>query len=96
MASNWEVRFEQSAEKALGLLDDGTRTRVIRALERLADEMSHNGQSMLSDIRKLKRSKDKYRLKIADWRVIFSFEHAQLVILALEIGHRSKIYRDRA
>ena len=37
---------------------------------------------------------DRYRLRVGDYRVIYTFEAAGNVIHLLAVGHRREIYRD--
>jgi mRNA interferase RelE/StbE len=50
----------------------------------LEDEMG-------GDVQKLKGSKNEYRLRVGDYRVIFELEKDQIVVYA--IGNRKDIYR---
>jgi mRNA interferase RelE/StbE len=34
-----------------------------------------------------------YSIRVADYRVIVSIEKAKMVVLVLDVGHRSKIYK---
>jgi mRNA interferase RelE/StbE len=46
-----------------------------------------------ADVRKLSGYDDRYRLRVGDYRVIYDVIDAQLVILAVGVGHRREIYR---
>ena len=35
-----------------------------------------------------------YRLRVSDFRVIYTIEGRRLVVLVIRIGHRRDIYRD--
>ena len=37
-----------------------------------------------------------WRYRIGDYRLIAAIEDDRLVVLALEIGHRSEVYKDKA
>ncbi len=50
----------------------------------LEDEMG-------GDVQKLKGSKNEYRLRVGDYRVIFELEKDQVVVYA--IGNRKDVYR---
>ena len=93
IASEWRVEFERTAEKSFGKLDRQTQVKLRDALRHLAVEMNTFGRPATGTIIKLKGSHDRFRLRVGDWRVIFRFEHNRLIVLVLELGHRSDIYR---
>ena len=74
-------------------LEAPAREKVVAALERLTDELTREGRPVLSDVTKLQGTGDRYRLRIATWRLIFTFESERLVVLVLDVGHRREIYR---
>ncbi|MEW6620908.1 MAG: type II toxin-antitoxin system mRNA interferase toxin, RelE/StbE family [bacterium] len=37
--------------------------------------------------------KGKYKLRVGDWRIIYSIEHSSQIITVYAIEHRSKIYK---
>ncbi|CAN5578919.1 hypothetical protein BH18ACI1_BH18ACI1_05590 [soil metagenome] len=41
----------------------------------------------------MKGSKDYYRVKTGDYRIIYTVEHGELLILVISIEHRREIYR---
>ena len=49
-----------------------------------------------ADVKKLRGHKNRYRLRIGDWRVIFRHDNERnaLVVLVLCIRHRRGAYRD--
>jgi mRNA interferase RelE/StbE len=43
-------------------------------------------------VKALKRH-DRYRLRVGDWRVIYTLQQDALVVLVVRIGHRREVYR---
>ena len=80
----YEVFYENEATKDLNKLDASVSRRIIKKI----DEMSISPSSC--DIKKLKSSKY-YRLRVGDYRIIFTFENN--IIKILKIGNRQNIYR---
>jgi mRNA interferase RelE/StbE len=66
---------------------DGAQT-CIRAVSGIKEDPH-------SHVKKLKGSKKAplYSLRIGEYRAIMSIEDDRLVVLVLEVGHRSNIYR---
>jgi len=44
-----------------------------------------------NDVKKLAGVKG-YRLRVGDWRVIYTLEHQALTVIAIKIGHRMRVY----
>ena len=63
------------------------KIRIIEALERLADNPRHHG------VVKLEAEADLYRVKIGNYRAVYTIEDDRLVVLVVKIGHRREIYR---
>ena len=44
-------------------------------------------------VRKLKGYDDMFRLRVGDYRVIYSVDDTRLIVILLKVGHRGDIYR---
>ena len=84
----WRLEFTPEAEVSLSKLDADVRKRVAKKLEWLADNFDHVSPEPLSH-----ELAGKYKLRVGDYRVIYSFEEEKRIIQVYLIGHRSKIYR---
>ena len=85
----WKVEFEARADKQLDKLNRHDAARIIKLLEEVAllDDPTVRGHALVGNLRGL------WRYRVEDLRVIVRLEHGKLVILVIEIGHRSKVYR---
>ena len=83
----WTIRYERPAERAIDALDPSVRVRVLAAIGRLA--ANPRGAS---NVKALKGS-DRYRLRVGDWRVVYTLHDEVLLILVLRIGHRREACR---
>ena len=36
---------------------------------------------------------DRYRLRVGDWRVIYTLKHQMLTVVVVRVGHRSEVYK---
>ena len=79
----YDIEWKENALQNLEKLESSIARRIFRKI----DELSENPFS--KDIRRLKGSKD-FRLRVGDYRVIFSIEKNTIQIL--KIGHRKNIY----
>ena len=89
---SFSIRIKQSAAKELKRVAKSERTRIVAAIDRLA-ETPHLGTALKGDMRGLRR------LCIGDHRVLYEVrgyeEKNELVVLAVRIAHRRDTYRRR-
>jgi mRNA interferase RelE/StbE len=64
------------------------RRRLAGAIELLAIDPRPPGAAMLRG-----GVRQRWRVRIGDYRVIYAIEDAELVVLVLRIAHRSEVYR---
>ncbi len=82
----WRVALTDRARRDLRALDTVVATRVIAALDRLAQTGSGN-------IRSLQGSGRELRLRVGRWRVLLIYDYHNGTIQVLRILHRSEAYR---
>ncbi|QXP82863.1 type II toxin-antitoxin system RelE/ParE family toxin [Methylococcus sp. Mc7] len=83
----YEVVLKPSAKKTLDELPRQARSRLIAALETLAENPRRHG------IFKLESELDLYRLRVGSYRAVVTIEDEKLLVLVLKIGNRREIYR---
>ena len=85
----YSVEFSETARKALRKLDPGVRLLILKwirkNLQGCADPRAH-GKGLSANLSGL------WRYRVGDYRLIAEIQDQKLVILMLEIGHRSNIY----
>ena len=86
----WRIEFSPQAKETLSKLRD---KKLVARIEKVISALEINPRPMGSI--KLSGEEDVYRLRISDWRVIYSVEDDILLVLILEIGQRKDIYRRR-
>ncbi len=84
----YTVILERRVEQALRRLPRDVLIRVDRLLLSLAADPRPVG------CKKLKGHDNLYRLRIGDWRLIYTVEDDRLVVLVVEIAPRGGVYRD--
>ncbi|WP_022871945.1 type II toxin-antitoxin system RelE family toxin [Nesterenkonia alba] len=83
--SKWELRYGPRAAKALGKLDKSVARRIRSKLQRLTElEDPTDGLKPLSG-----PLAGLYRLRVGDWRVLVDVQSDALMIVAVDLGHRS-------
>lgn len=83
----YEVFFKRSARKELEALEPASRERVWSAVLALATEPRPPG------CKKLRGSRDLWRLRVGRYRIVYSIEDSVLEIEIIAVRHRSQAYR---
>ena len=86
---HWQINFEDTALDTLKKLDKSIRTQIEKYLDRLAkiDDPRQRGKGLTGS------RAGQWRYRVGDYRLICEIRDDVLVVLVLEIGHRSNIYR---
>ncbi len=84
----YSVELRPSARKFLKKLGSVELYQRLRdAIDALAQNPYHEGS------KRLVGKKDFYRVRVGDYRIIYSIENEKLVVLVFAIGHRREVYR---
>jgi mRNA interferase RelE/StbE len=83
----WRIEFRPSARAELLKLDRPVQERVLRSLHRLAAD-PRDAASV-----KAMKGRDEYRLRVGDWRVVYTLHDDVLMVLVVRIAHRREVYR---
>jgi mRNA interferase RelE/StbE len=84
----YRVELEKPAQKAMARLPADLRWRLTKAFERLAENPRPQGYIQL------KGQEDNYfRIRIGDWRIIYTIYDDKLLIIVVDVGPRADIYR---
>lgn len=83
----YEVRISQTAEKQLRGLPQADQERVAAKASSLATDPRPAGT------RKLRGYEDVWRVRVGRYRILYSVADAEVIVIVLKIGHRSRIYR---
>lgn len=78
----YNIIYEKSCLKYLKRLDKNMQLRIIRAINQLP----------LGDVKRLQGNTEDYRLRVGDYRIIFSKDDEKFIILIIKIGPRGEVY----
>lgn len=84
----FRLEYKSSVKKELRRLAKTDRVAIIHKIESLKEEPHPEGSA------KLKGSRDLYRVRHGDYRVIYQIRKAVLIIIIIRIGHRREIYKN--
>ena len=91
LSGRYQVKFTKSARKEFQRLPKRIQGRVVEALSFLAG----NPYSELLQIKKLRGVDELYRIRIGDYRLVYTVEAKELIVILVKIGHRQEVYRRR-
>lgn len=80
----YEILFDKPAQKFILKQQPENRKRLLTAIAGLPFE---------GDRKQMKGYKDLFRLRVGDFRVIYSVENEKLIIRVINIGNRGDIYK---
>jgi mRNA interferase RelE/StbE len=86
----YSIEFDKSAYKYLQKLDKPTRTRIVQHLQILCEDPFHPELN----IKRMQGTDGDYRLRISNYRVIYTVEDTVLKIYVIKIGPRGDVYKD--
>lgn len=87
----WTIELRAKAEKQLQKLHRKDAQRIIAFLEeRLA---SHDNPRSLGEPLQGRLLGGYWRYRVGDYRIICDIQDGKLIVLVVEIGHRSSVYR---
>ena len=89
LSGRYQVKFTKSARKEFQRLPKRIQARVVEALSFLAG----NPYSELLQIKKLRGVDELYRIRIGDYRLVYTIEAEELIVILVKIGHRREVYR---
>lgn len=84
----YAIEFTRNALKSLQKIDPVYQHLIIEKLEAL--QQNPYGRS---NVKALKGMSGYYRLRVANYRVIYELQDEILVILVIDINHRKDVYR---
>jgi len=84
----YRIEWKTSALKELKRIDRKIIPKIIHSIEALATVPRPSG------VRKLKGSELSYRIRVADYRIVYEIIENKLLIIIIRVRHRKDVYRD--
>jgi len=82
----YEVVLTRAAERKFAALPKAIAPQIGARLETLAEDPRPHG------VKKLRGEDDLYRVRVGDYRVVYTIADERLVVLVVNLGHRKDIY----
>ena len=83
----WEIHQTRQVEKGLRKLPRQLQQRIDQAILSLADYPRPPGSW------NLRGCENHYRLRVGDWRICYTVEKEQMIVLIVELAPRARAYR---
>lgn len=85
-SQSYAVSYDPKALRELGKLDKQVARRIMRAVNALAADPRPSVARALVGFPNL------WRIRIGDYRAIYTVRDAELMVLVLRVAHRSSVY----
>lgn len=86
---SYQIRVTNAARKSLESLPENALPRIEVAIDNLAETPSPSGVKKLSGV------KNRYRVRVGDYRIVYSVFDEILVVEIVAVGQRGGIYKSR-
>ena len=87
--AKYRLTFTPAAERSFLALPKEPQRRIDQRLLALQDSPRPSG------IKALHGDAGIYRLRVGDYRVLYTVQDKELVVLVIAVGHRREVYRRR-
>ena len=84
--ANYKILIKTSAAKELKRLPKKDVQRIISKIQSLSKDPRPHGCEKLS-------AQERYRIRQANYRIVYSIEDDKLIVYVIKIAHRSEVYR---
>jgi mRNA interferase RelE/StbE len=88
-ARRYALQFRPAATRQLRKLPKDALRRLRAATEALCDQPRPDGVARLAG------TDDLWRIRVGDFRVIYTIADDALVVTVVRVGHRREVYRNR-
>jgi mRNA interferase RelE/StbE len=85
---SYTVEFTPQAEEDLSRLDKTIAQNIAHKIDWLSQNLENIIPAPLKG-----KFKGKYKLRVGDWRVVYSFENSTRIITVYAVRHRSEVYK---
>ena len=83
--ANYKIEIKKSAAKEIAKLPRNILKRILTKIESLSSDPRPNGCKKLT-------ADEKYRVRVGNYRILYSIEDEILVIYVVKVSHRKKVY----
>lgn len=85
--AKYTIEYSKSVKKDLKKIDKSSLKAIVQKIYSLVEEPRLSGSIKLSGTRNL------YRVRSGDYRIIYEIKDDVLVVLVVKVGHRKDVYK---
>ena len=85
MTELYRVRFKSSVKKDLRSIQKQDVLRILKAIEGLAEDPRPSNPKPLT-------GRDAWRLRIGQYRAVYTIHEEEILIEIIKVGHRKNVY----
>lgn len=86
----YAFRFLPTARRQLRSIPQRDALEILNGLARLGDDPYQED----ADVKKLVAQPGLWRLRVGRYRIVYTIDGGELIILVVKVGHRRDVYRD--
>jgi mRNA interferase RelE/StbE len=86
VTATWGIDWSEAAERQLAKLDQVTRRRILKSVEKLSSNPCPSGAV------RLVTDPGVWRMRVGDYRLLYEIIEQQVRVLIVKIGHRRDVY----
>ncbi len=83
----YEIRLTKRVERQLSKLVPEVQVRLQLAIDTLEENPRPDG------VKKLKGKDNQYRIRVGDYRIVYTIEDQKLLVVIVQLGARSDVYK---
>lgn len=83
----YAVLISSAAQRSIAAIPKPVRVRIDRAILGLAQDPRPHGCV------KLTGTSNGWRIRVGDWRILYTIDDNRLTVLVVDAGHRREVYR---
>ena len=83
----YSVLIAPAAERQLKALTQPVQKRIVKRLKSLGQNPRPPG------VKKLAGEEELYRIREGDYRIVYTIQDKELIVLVVKIGNRKEVYR---
>lgn len=80
----YKIEFDKRAIKFISKQPKPQRERIFKAIYKLPN---------IGDIKTIRGNENYFRLRVGDYRIIYTVEYNLLIVRIIEVGNRGDIYK---
>ena len=87
--AKWKIAFQKSAYREYQKLPRKVREKIDESLQILSISPFND----ILNFRKIRGQEQHYRVRVGDYRIVYTPKASTLIIRVIRVGHRKDVYR---